>query len=1267
MNQLSSLMQRNQSLPHNTGFLGQLQNPNFKQGGISQPRFHQNRSDSLAHSSNNILPANSNQDYRRNTGSQPRDLITDKIILDIYSKTVVIDGQKVLDATYQSHVLIKEYSQFPSYPPPSNTPISGSIKDRVLTLCSKHSGRILIQKGKFNDQKNIYQIGRTWDIDELSSISRIGPDEIILKLNKDYYWKIDEGPERTLKFIRSLCLFYSLLTEKYPLVQGINPQELNLPSLSRKDPRNPTPNSAPTNTLRSLASINSVLSNNTIPSRPKVNSLQDYYKDFDFTSNGQLPMKPMKVIERGSSSSIPYEKPHHDLNNSAISIITEDNFNFAAPSDYDHSILEPEISEKDSIHNSKVNRQPDVAEKSVSSNQRQNHGPNYNSAQSAVNPDDSKIYNKSLESEPKKTISSSNVYTDNKNLRPQDTILKLRESTDFGIEEVSDEDEQEEDVHSYDKIDSLNTALTKNVESRQEPRPEEIKVNAIDSSIQEIENLLDSQFSTKQIETIPEHDLADEDYQNNSIQDGDSSIFLAEEEGLNLNKSSVDSDAQNEVDPEIDEILDEVNWDLTDSGDSLIRKLTEELQQVKGKNIRELVSLDFSNSELSNEFGTSIGEVENLARIFRKIELEFKLLSTQVGSVETNSKGVQVKFLNEQNLHSILQELLLKVSVRPEDLDEIANFQDFDRINNIQRLELKLKLLYDALITIRDDDNTSNEGLSSMMALRKYQGNYENVTRKFVMNFSAYFEVQLKILMNQQSDKLESFDANKLLKDLNESLVYSGITFFIKYVDPPSFREMTHRFNSEMGNLLERLLGAKLKRIQTSRNDNSLSSSFTNTIDEESSLRKSRTLRLSRKDKSKKVDEKVDLDFQNSKRRENEIEDPSLVNSLVKDAKDLIIAVRYFIGSFYHYDTTEINFEDYLLDHSFHARLDTIKELSDLRVEQLRLDKSYATNESISSMSVIFGSFINMFLKKVNPVDYRIPQILTYIEDLSITIQGERSNQDFLMFNFLRKIVEKFKSNWNKFIANNIDSINKIVIVADCGVLPIVKNMSELITTTERSKNSKFSADTAVSSMLDKSYSDITEAFTHMFMRDDPLLKNHEFDDKERVHRNISILQNIFFLIELLAGVNTTVINKMRAKYIKVFDEVKTFYFQKQIHKTIGKINDFIHNYETLEGMTSEKSKKFNKKHLKTLLAGYTSKDITQKAQEIYRKLEKHFLTGDDIFERDLVNKLWIDIETIYEEQFQKLNVIIRKEFGSEIDYSMSKNEIHSIFWSIHH
>ncbi|KAK6455107.1 exocyst complex component Sec3-domain-containing protein [Scheffersomyces xylosifermentans] len=1488
-------------------------NPNISASSFNSSTHSVNSHGAIVSSSGG---GGSNGAGNRISDPRQRRMVADKLIHDCYSKLLVgKDGRKFTDTSYQTHIAISEYSQFPSQPPPPNLPLSkvGSVKNRVLVICVKYSGRVIIQKGKFNDAKNIYQIGRTWDMDELKSIRRIDDSGLLLSLNKDYYWKTDEGMERLWKFARALTSYYGGFMGRYPQLFGFSIIDFKLPQTAVKksltgspqgtnDSTNdiilnepvPDPALMKTRSLKRQNLPNPLLPVEALPPAPITapkpsDSNPDFYKDFDFTSNGKLPTKPMKVMSvdrHGSQVSINNDKstdnfdspssnyaktPHMNLKsnqNTPEGPINEDrgvanrttpgsNFPYQQKSPLNNMSTASAFSTdtqsfifEDSQQQPSQYQQPDQHQKSVYSPEKlheyaketsnssplRNYKPqsseSFSSAKSKEYKDAEPLESvvalgyelqQQLEGSGSATGSaigsgigsaknlprsdSTSSKTENDFIRnfatsipesPQKTrVAASAKVPDFGIEEITDDSDtdtinmstlkkrvsqQESVIKKFEEERDIKNNLDKDVNVEQQHYSKEIQPQPQDhvgSSIQEIENLLDSHLSGHNSNAgdedkyFNEHRISNRsaDYSNNNnnfnnhnnsigidqfnnttvdsfqfdgaesalhsevdlnevesnapslknipevpLQTQSSTIIttttpkiittsdsqtnysfeddsmytngdtVSSEPGLNIVKKDSETNPQTDKDAELEELFDEVKWTIQDDSEAFIRKLTKELNNVKQQNVKELVSLNFGNSSVSQDVNTSISEVENISHIFKKMEIDFKFLSPEVKAIENNSSGLQVKSINKKILYNDLRGILQKVSINSSDLNIIESFREFDRLSQLESLELALLDLYNALSTIRFDPVDEEYDLSSMRALKQYGATYERVSNNFINNFIHFAKSKLRKVIVQASENFDHFQPQILLKELNGLLIYSGITYFVKEVGGLAFRDLNQYFTSILSDFMESLIKFKLKTIKYSVSTaNSSTTSLTSSptledVTTPTTLKKSRTLRLTRKvgrfgslsaeDADDHRHQSPNLD---SIRRfsgrgsSNEIDDPKVVIAIVDEACDLISLVQFFIGTFFHYDKDTTDYDEFIKAEPYSARRKKLDQVPQQKIETLNNEKSYASSDLIGNMTAIFGNFINVFSKKINPMELILPVILIHVENLLHSTQS--SNQEFLSFSFLKKMIDKYKTNWDKFIENQIELLNNSIIVAKSGVLPSVKNVNQLLLITESYlENHRDIRNTQVRELVDHSYGQISEALIHLFMRDDPLLKNNDLDDKEREHRNVSIIQNIFFILEQLGSFNSANAStkSMKTSLESVFNKVEATYFQRLLNKNVGKLVEFVNNYEALEKMNNGKPKKYNKKYVKSLLASYTNKEVSLKAQEIFKKLEKHFVTGGDMFEKDLLDKLWFDMETSFVNYFTRLSKILRNDFDRDIEYNVSRQEVHTIFKAIH-
>lgn len=1310
-----------------------------------------------------------------------RTSVANKIREDCYNKFIKENGHNVREISYLSHLLVKEYSQYSATAPPPNVRDSqlGSVKERIVVLCTKYSGRVLLQKGKYNDHKHQYQIGRTWDLDELKALTKVGNNGLILSLNKDYFWRCDEGEERIDKFAKYLTKTYGSFVGKYPVLNGWTIDDFDLPivpqkksystvtavpeqtsypqpdaqllkskSLKRKNLPNPVlpvqpqarqtsqssfaaantgqqplPQLAlssdsqvkpaqrtPQNTNPPIQPSSKNQAQSSFPAQnltppmsssstfPAPQSPADIYKDMDFTSNGKLPMKPMKVMNRSA-----------DVSQTSLPETTHTSREYANQTDSPGSNqpyrnVTPTRSEAELTNDSQsfIFGPEDLNEEL----------PKQRTSQPRLaSLEQSKLRKVS---EPLESKAALNLQLEERLGKPN-ISFDTSQNSEFGIEEIDTTDDEVKPPFKNKDITPISESEDDLNDMPQSSHIGGTDMGAIDSSIQEIEDFMDSQLNFTSdkskgqvdgsrlqlnrsirapkppnevivIDSLDPDVLEDRSF---SMTGNDSSVMNdfteneTEVEDLKIKDSG--TALVPDKDPEIEELLDELQWDMEDDCTTLVKKLTGELNKLKYNNVKELTSLDFSGNSMEMDLKTSLDEVDNLSHIFKKMEINFKTLAPEVNAIETNSKGLQLKAVNKRQLYNDLKSIIDKVSISARDLTGIENFSEFDRIKKLEPLENQILILYNALETIRNDqlsllEDEEPDQLHSMNALKKYLSSYESVASHFIDHFLQFFKQQFGFKI-KQLNSYERIYPKSLFVELNTLTIYSSFTFFVKEVSPSDFNDLKLFVTTKLGELLERLLKTRIKTIKYANSQGPVASPNIPSAarldgSDGLSLKKTRTLRISsRKDKligklgfseddhtkpsSPNLGQAPESNLSNSLTSSNGIEDTKTIIDIINDVKDVSEVLTYFIGQIFHYENNVLDLNDFLNYSPFEKRLYNLEQTSIEHLDEY-------SNDLVSQMTKIFGNYNNLFIKKIVPVEYNIPVLMIYLNSLVSASQTE--NHDFFVFNFLKKILDRYKHNWTKFVKAQVDLVNKASITAKSGILPSINSINNFFHLTESTldKPSRIrgdSEDPIIKSMLSESYKEITEACIHLFVKDDPLLKNTEFDERERNYRNVSILQNVFSILEQLVLFNNERTNRVKSQLESVFKKVQDTYFLKLLNQNIGKIVEFINTFEALDD-SNIKAKKYNKKAVKNILSGYSVRELTTRAGEIRRKLEKHFISGNNMFEKDLLDKLWSDMEKQFVNYFNRLDLILTRNY-SDIDFHISKGEIHSIFRSL--
>lgn len=1158
----------------------------------------------------------------------PRRVIVDHIIRDCYSKYEKIDGAKVPEIKYNTHLNAREYSQYPLAPPPDDlSPAQrGSLKSRILVICTKQSGRVLLQKGKYNEEKRVYQIGRTWDLEELKCVKKVSPDAMILLLNKDYYWQSGEGAERMNKFIHHLMIIYQRFTGRFPDLTGISLSELGLTkrkSLVDKTTESKQPFPKVLISLASpLASLIPLIS-----LAPKVQDQAALYGSMDFTANGKLPMKPMQVMEVDR----PGKESQHVGEITTISAPNRSKFL------------------SDAFANSANPPSSEVFNLTRDSNNINDNKPDFNVSQAKIS--DTQDQNNlgkgtSAYSSPKK----------------MGLALPLRNSMtadDIVVDKsISLSGSPKKLLYSSPKKDSVSIRSSRTTSI--------VNDSVIDTSIREIEDFMDTQFgSHKRFEAGHKKNkllqIRMEDYEDatSSFSADISSIVEKTDTPVSEIETAQIPDTKFEKDAEIDELLDEIGWKATDPTETFVRLLTKELAVIKHNNVEELINLNFGKEKLAHEGKVSTNEILNLINVFKKMEFGFQRLAPEISDLELNSKGLQVEAVNNKILFNDLNELLSKIKVNTLDLQLVSNYDDFNDISQIPVLEIKLLTLYDALKAIGSRD--SDDGLSQMKALQQYQKRYEAVAMSFLSKFVDFIHNKFVHLIEDLSRDIDTLFPRNLLKSFTDLTSYVGLGVFTRCISEKESVALNNRFNSILNEFLNKYFASRLKLAKESQSP--LKHSMSNGYDSIENLGKRRSgrfgsTRLISKFSTAAVEEPKAKASQLALPSKDTTFSPRTILRMVQENKELILVIQFFCCNFFH-SVSSSDYSDFINSSPFDERLISFKN-----PDVYSIDYKTNSNELLLNMNAVFGIYINKILKTFVPADLQVPQVLLELE--SVLAETKAQVQNFVAYSFVKKLIDRYKNIWVKFIAQNVSILQKSEIRAKGPLLPGVRNLNTIVLATETAlQDSKTSVEetsaTEVLDMVKESYGQLTKAMVDLFGREDPLLKYNSHDEKERSHRNVAILQNLFSALQQLMEFTTPTTAPIRMELDAIFKRVQNEYTTFLLRRFFSKMLDFV---TVVSEADATMKKKDNKILIKALVSSHSPKEMTVKVTELHHKMERHYLNTNTVLEQDLLITMWKAMEERLVELFTDFFAYARS-VDRDIDECITVAGIRSLFKNV--
>lgn len=132
--------------------------------------------------------------------------IRERIIRTLFSEK---DENGTAIESYITHVKIFEDAQYPSHPPPDLS-ATENLKERYILLSVKKNGRVRMHKSRGNDN-GTFQIGKTWNLDDLQKVQDTDRRGLIVTMMKPYYWTMESAKDKYM-FVSALTKVYKKYT-----------------------------------------------------------------------------------------------------------------------------------------------------------------------------------------------------------------------------------------------------------------------------------------------------------------------------------------------------------------------------------------------------------------------------------------------------------------------------------------------------------------------------------------------------------------------------------------------------------------------------------------------------------------------------------------------------------------------------------------------------------------------------------------------------------------------------------------------------------------------------------------------------------------------------------------------------------------------------------------------------------------------------------------------------------------------------------------------
>lgn len=1286
-------------------------------GGGNGLQFHSRKSSSGANPLETGRPpvSGSNQKQHRRTTSgsstgsnflaEQYERDRQALIKSCFSKP--INGNAAPPNNYITHVRIIEDSRYPSSRPGPDTKLEYK-KKRILVISSKATSTkdIQLHKGRENSD-GTFQIGRTWDIKELTKVERDLEvlEGFTLSLGKNYYWETNSTKERTV-FIKSLVTLYMQSFDGH--VPELVNWDLSLFYLDDKSyqralyrPSSRTSSQVSSPVLpQSAQSLNNTYSTGASQYSPLISTTTQPTPNMNANS------------ERSSLNKIPYSTG--STVNDASRRFEIEQHQEQERMRIEKEILDRRMQEKAQQELNRQEQERKIQETAHEEmvRQRQLEIDHEKRQQERIKHEELQRQKLALQEEQlrleQERIKIEKLKIEDEKRRLREEAQKTPIIDDYPVSDGNESAkfvEMQNDIHN-EILEDLNAALTdKNplrtvhqgnksaskgwsevansiakVESLElSSLNEPLDLNSAPIAFDEPSNDTSKEYPSEYQEDTTELSYEKDDearysqnYDSNTPHVYHEVSTIHEEEQIPILNSEDPASNQGEnekmslthrkkktLDETEDELLlstlSEIKWDADEDADTLIERLNLHLKETEYEFNNRLISLRNTGSDLQPYRENINRQIDQINPSLSLFLMDLNNFAGDIDYVESQGNGLQVESYNKKRLWKTLDELLKTVSLDENTLNELI--QCPIREKYLPWIEIQLEKMLKAFRAIEGDNETKDLHLKEMEALKQRRKHYASVTdallKKMVDELGRIFENMS--LDNTSNDQITSI--------LSTLLVFAPITLFCKEISPKSYRMILSKWNTNIQSLYQKVWETNIESLRKEIYP-VLNSELSN-INESSKDRLVKQWARYRNTKTPTRDE------------------PVLANIFMKMTSTLdvleqqCVVYQNFIDKFFHISSSTEFSEFIRQDRDYRTNSSSLAV-----VTQLESDRDSA-NIKLQLILKVFQpamtSLIGLFLDCINHEQTIVPAFLLYLESKSRTL--ESTNQEFI-FSSSTRLFSQIRQIWMEQVQDKLMILERTSdVTAGIDFFPIIrdlpvyiKNQLDLFFFLQDRLELKDTTEYQTTETITVACSKLSESVSRCLSKkndNNSLLSGTQSvtSESEDIQETINIIINSHWLIETLSLLNLEVngvFDESLTNIKKIMDEEKEYWSYTLLSKKMPKLTAFVHGASHILYSPSDTNPSryaaYSKQNLDNVLASYTSNEIPLLVKSLYERTQATFVKEPYTEVRSvLIEKMWSVLQGQTVSLYLKLYTLIDKHYkGSTVRFS--KNDIITAF-----
>ncbi|KAK9764277.1 hypothetical protein K7432_008340 [Basidiobolus ranarum] len=646
---------------------------------------------------------------------------------------------------------------------------------------------------------------------------------------------------------------------------------------------------------------------------------------------------------------------------------------------------------------------------------------------------------------------------------------------------------------------------------------------------------------------------------------------------------------------EVDELLDQFNWNATINATALESKLSDELASLETVNVKSIIEADGRMGEVIAGLDKALEELENLDDLMTLYYTELDTMDHDVKYIQSLNKGLQVQASNQKKLLNEVSQILESVTL-PDSCVSTLREESLESLSGIGKIEENAAFLQKQL------QRQYHEGSQELGVYAERVELFTQTSNNFSTRVMEYLKVmivyQAEGCMNDSKNrqaklaslKIPGLDAMK--KHIQK---FRGLTLWLKEMEFRKYNDIQMVYVEAMSKLYRKEIREVTDSLriffQPSKRYDDYDYVFTT----------SEKSQVSSVTRSALGNRRMSFESNEPKMKPDE----AFKKVLSFIAPTVIQEQNYFIDFFHFGDENEV-FQDWVENRR------TQQEIQDLsKPRQLTKDRKRKQIKQILEgiFDGLAGEISTMIDNGSRADSSCAPGMLACVEQHLAFCQNQ--NQDFLS-GVLTLQKTRLTSIFERFVDEQLRAIEdkKVKTKKRSGMLSFVMIFPNFVA---RLEDSLGSANTDIRQLVSQAYGRIVKT---MFDSLDAIAKEADSmsaDDKEQLNIHILTMENMHHFFMEIRRFKIPVLEAYGKQARDMYEASLSCYVKAVMRRPLARLLEFFDGVEGLLKTTSPEEVSYhlsyNKVALRKVVALYPGKEVN-----FIKKCFESFINATSLF-----------------------------------------------------